>query len=78
MTSLASTYECLERWDDAIMLKEAVLEVYKSILGEQDPDTVKLMANLASVYQNQGHRGEGVGSHEAEVLEAQGTGLGER
>ncbi|KAK0459053.1 hypothetical protein IW261DRAFT_1540773 [Armillaria novae-zelandiae] len=70
MANLASTYQNQGRWKEAEELqlqvlelrkkKEAeelelqVLELRNTVLGEEHPDTLKAMANLAFMYQNQG------------------------
>ncbi|KAJ7292146.1 hypothetical protein C8J57DRAFT_1458652 [Mycena rebaudengoi] len=66
IANLASTYQnqgCLKDaeelevvgcWKDAEVLEVVVMEVSKRVLGEEHPDTLTSMANLASTYQNQG------------------------
>ena len=46
------------------MLEVLVVETMKRVLGEEHPDTLMSMSNLASTYRKQGRR------KEAEVLEA--------
>ena len=53
------------RWKEAEELYMQVMETRKRVLGEEHPDTLTSMANLASTYRNQGRW------KEAEVLESQ-------
>ena len=41
-------------WKEAEMLEVVVMEKRKQVLGDDHPDTLKSMANLASTYRNQG------------------------
>jgi tetratricopeptide (TPR) repeat protein len=54
-----------------------VLESRKQILGEQHPDTLRIMANLAVTYGSQGKWDKAVGLEEM-VLESRKQILGER
>src|SRR3984957_18187823 len=51
------------RWKEAEKLQMMVMETEKQVLGEEHPDTLTSMSNLASTYGNQGRW------KEAEVLE---------
>src|SRR3984957_8106013 len=51
------------RWKEAEKLSVLVMETRKQVLGEEHPDTLMSMNNLASTYWNQGR------SKEAEVLQ---------
>src|SRR3984957_5391397 len=51
------------RWKEAEKLQVLVVETMKRVLGEENPDTLTSMANLASTYRKQGRW------KEAEVLE---------
>jgi tetratricopeptide (TPR) repeat protein len=42
------------RWKEAEELEVQVMDTRKRVLGEEHPDTLTSMANLASTYQNQG------------------------
>jgi tetratricopeptide (TPR) repeat protein len=53
------------RWKEAEELNVQVMETRKRVLGEEHPDTLRSMGNLASTYQNQGRW------KEAEELEVQ-------
>ena len=54
MTSLASLYYELARFNDATPLFEAVLRIYREKLPEQHPDIAEGMNNLALLYSTQG------------------------
>jgi tetratricopeptide (TPR) repeat protein len=62
---------CVEngQWQDAVELKEKVLEATKRTLGEEHPDTLLSMGNLASSYSDVGRRQEAI-ELEEKVLEA--------
>ncbi|KAJ7694259.1 hypothetical protein B0H14DRAFT_2651109 [Mycena olivaceomarginata] len=51
----ASTYWNQGHWKDAEALQLVVMEKRKHVLGEEHPDTLTSMANLAATYWNQGH-----------------------
>jgi hypothetical protein len=53
------------QWREAEMLQLQVMETRKQVLGEEHPDTLTSMANMASTYWNQGRW------KEAEVLNVQ-------
>ena len=42
------------KWKEAEALEVVVMEKRKHLLGEEHPDTLISMGNLASIYQNQG------------------------
>ena len=69
MANHASTYRNQGRWKEAEELDVQVMQTRKRRLGEEHPDTLTSMANLASSssssYRNQGHW------KEAEELEVQ-------
>ena len=76
MGNLASSYSNLGRRQDAVELREKVLEAWKRTLGEEHPDTLLSMGNLASSYSNLGRRQDAV-ELEEKVLEARKRTLGE-
>ena len=57
MANLASTYRNQERWTEAEQIEVQVLETRKRVLGEEHPNTLSSMANLASTYSKQGEPG---------------------
>jgi tetratricopeptide (TPR) repeat protein len=61
----AMTLDSDGRWKEAEELFVQVMETRKRVLGEEHPDTLTSMANLASTYRNQGRW------KEAEELEVQ-------
>jgi hypothetical protein len=62
-SSLGLTYSEQGRWKDAEVLEVVVMEKRKQLLGEDHPDTLTSMGNLAATYRNQGRW------KDAEVLE---------
>ena len=52
MANLASTYRNQGRWQDAVKLEKQVLEARVRLFGEEHPNTLTAMANLASTYWN--------------------------
>ena len=48
MANLVSTYWKQGRWKEAKELEVMVMETRKPVLGEEHPDSLKSMANLAS------------------------------
>ena len=64
------------QWLQAVELKEKVLEARKRILGEEHPDTLLSMGNLARSYSDLGRRQDAV-ELEEKVLEARKRTLGE-
>jgi len=64
------------QWQDAVELEKKVLEANKRTLGEEHPDTLLSMGNLASSYSNLGRRQDAVELRE-KVLEAWKRTLGE-
>ncbi|KAL8759342.1 MAG: hypothetical protein Q9184_003647 [Pyrenodesmia sp. 2 TL-2023] len=52
--TVGRTYLDEGRWKKAEELEVQVIETRKRVLGEQHPDTLTSMANLASTYSNQG------------------------
>ncbi|KAK4170640.1 hypothetical protein QBC36DRAFT_150906, partial [Triangularia setosa] len=63
------------RWEEAEKLNVQVMETFKTKLGDDHPDTLKSMANLASTYRNQG-RWEEAEKLEVQVMETRKTKLG--
>ena len=53
-SNLASTFWNQGRWKEAEELLVQVMETFKRVLGQEHPDTLTSMANLASTYRNQG------------------------
>lgn len=64
------------RWKEAEDLDAKVLEARRRVLGEEHPDTITAMANLASTYRDQG-RWKEAGELFVKVLEASRSVLGE-
>ncbi|KAK7016816.1 hypothetical protein R3P38DRAFT_3561726 [Favolaschia claudopus] len=64
------------RWSDLELLHSTVLDTRKRLLGEEHPDTLRSMNNLASTYSNQG-RWSDAEELEVKVLEARKGLLGE-
>ncbi|KAJ5960017.1 uncharacterized protein N7479_007167 [Penicillium vulpinum] len=64
------------RWEAAEQLEVQVMETSKTKLGEDHPDTLTSMANLASTYRNQG-RWEAAEQLFVQVIETSKTKLGE-
>ena len=64
------------RWTEAEQLNVQVLETRKRVLGEEHPDTLTIMANLASTYRNQG-RWKEAEELEVQVIETSSRVLGE-
>ena len=56
--SLASTFYGQGRWKEAEELFVQVMDTRKGVLGQEYPDTLTSMANLASIYRNQRRRKE--------------------
>lgn len=52
--NLAVSYSDLDRRQEAMEMREKVLEARKRILGEEHPDTLTSMAHLATSYSNLG------------------------
>ncbi len=50
MGNLASTYRNQSRWKEAELLDAQVMETRKRVLGEEHPNTLTSMANLALTY----------------------------
>ena len=55
MANLASTYRNQERWKEAEGLEVQVMETRKRVLGEEYPDTLTSIHNLAFTLKRQGH-----------------------
>jgi tetratricopeptide (TPR) repeat protein len=64
------------RWRDAEELEVQVMEARSRVVGEEHPDTLTAMANLASTYQNQG-RWKEAEELEVKVMEARSRVVGE-
>ncbi|KAH6883938.1 hypothetical protein B0T10DRAFT_463299 [Thelonectria olida] len=58
MGPLASTYWSQGRWKEAEELQVPVMETTKRVLGEEHPDTLSRMANLAFIWKGQGRSGD--------------------
>jgi hypothetical protein len=71
MNNLASTYSKQGRWKEAEELKVQVMEMRKTVLGAEHPDTLASMNNLASTYKKQGRwkEAEELEVHSFEVQE---------
>ena len=54
MANLALTYRNQGQWSKAEELKVQVIETPKRMLGQEHPDTLTSMANVALMYRNQG------------------------
>ena len=55
----------LGRSNEAVQVHEACLEIRKRVLGEEHPDTLQSMNNLAVTYDRLGRSNEAVQVHEA-------------
>jgi tetratricopeptide (TPR) repeat protein len=64
------------RWKEAEELQVKVLEASRRVLGEEHPDTIRAMANLAATYRDQG-RSKEAEEPQVKVLEASRRVLGE-
>ncbi|KAH8678794.1 hypothetical protein BGZ60DRAFT_446050 [Tricladium varicosporioides] len=64
------------RWIEAEDAITKVMKMKKRVLGEEHPDTLLSMGNLAVIYQNQGHFQE-AGELELQVMETRKRALGE-
>ena len=60
MNNLAVTYRSLGRWNEAVKVFEACLEIKKRVLGEKHPDTLYSMNGLAATYDRLGRSNEAV------------------
>ena len=60
MASLASTFWNQGRWKEAEELEIQVMETRKKVLGDEHPDTLESMANLAYIYKAKGYKNEDV------------------
>ncbi|KAK4119091.1 hypothetical protein N657DRAFT_650498 [Parathielavia appendiculata] len=58
MANLASTYQNQGRWKEAESLEVQVMETSKRVLGEEHPDTLTSMANLAHTWKSQARLGD--------------------
>ena len=76
MNNLASTWQAQGRYGKAEPLQVQVLELYKTVLGEEHPDTITAMKNLASTWRAQG-RYDKAEPLQVQVLELWKTVLGE-
>ncbi|KZL80786.1 tpr domain protein [Colletotrichum incanum] len=74
--TLGRIYDDEGRWEDAEELFVRVMETRKSVLGEEHPDTLTSMANLASTYADQG-RWKEAEELEVQVMETSKRVLGE-
>jgi hypothetical protein len=54
MNNLALTFGNQGRWNEAEKLHVVVMETTKRVLGDEHPDTLSSIANLASTFRNQG------------------------
>jgi Tetratricopeptide repeat len=75
MGNLASTYRSQGRYTEAEKLVVQVIEVRKTVLGLEHPDTLASVNNLASIYWNQGRWAEAEKVN-VQVMEAFKTVLG--
>ena len=57
-SNIALIYDEQGQWKEAEALEVVVMEKCKQLLGDEHPDTLTSMANLASTYLNQGKRKE--------------------
>ncbi|KAF8535317.1 hypothetical protein BDD12DRAFT_893306 [Trichophaea hybrida] len=67
----------MRRWTEAEELEVQVIETRKNVLGEEHPDTLSSIANLASIYRNQG-RWEKAKELQLQVMETSLKVLGEK
>ncbi|KAF9470348.1 hypothetical protein BDN70DRAFT_772852, partial [Pholiota conissans] len=65
---IAHVYSKQGHWDEAEELEIEVMEKTKQFLGDDHPDTLRSMANLAATYWNQG-RWKEAEKLEVEVME---------
>ncbi len=56
MQVLANAYEAAERKDDALHLREVVVEIRSRVVGAEDAATLSAMGNLAASYSDAGRR----------------------
>ncbi|KAI2669860.1 hypothetical protein LCP963914a_9880 [Penicillium roqueforti] len=75
-TMLGSAYRKQGLWDEAEQLEVQVMETRKTKLGEDHPDTLTSMANLALTYSNQG-RWDEAEQLQVQLMETRKTKLGE-
>ncbi|CAG8063314.1 unnamed protein product [Penicillium nalgiovense] len=75
-STLARVHYDEGHWEEAEQLEVQVMESRKTKLGEDHPDTLTSMANLAVTYRNQG-RWEEAEQLEVQVMETRKTKLGE-
>ena len=54
MANLTSIYWNQGQWKEAEELEVKVMKMSKEVLGQDHPNTLASLANLASTYQNQG------------------------
>jgi Tetratricopeptide repeat len=73
--NLAVTYQKQGQLDKAAVLRETVLDMNKTVLGEWHPDTVGSMGNLAVMYWKQRRSDKAFGMQET-VLDSRNTVLG--
>ncbi|KAI4087290.1 MAG: hypothetical protein L6R37_008337 [Teloschistes peruensis] len=74
--TVGSTYFDEGRWKEAEELQVQVMETRARVLGEEHPDTLTSMANLASTYRDQGRWKEAEGL-DVQVMETRARVLGE-
>jgi Tetratricopeptide repeat len=60
MANLASTYRNQGRWKEAEKLEAQVMEMRKRVLGEEHPDTLTSMNNLAFTWKGKGHNDKAI------------------
>ncbi|KAF2623266.1 hypothetical protein BU25DRAFT_181340 [Macroventuria anomochaeta] len=66
----------LGRWPEARAVKEYVLQAWRGMLGEEHPDTIRAISNLAITFRQQGYLGD-TASVQKEVLKKWKQTLGE-
>jgi tetratricopeptide (TPR) repeat protein len=62
LNNLAELYQVMGDYAKAEPLFQQALEIYKKVLGPDDPDTATIVNNLAGLYQNIGNEARGLGS----------------
>jgi len=63
MSNLASTFRNQGRWKEAEELEVQVMETRKRVLGQEHPDMLTSMNNLAEVLRDQGKYAAAEGKH---------------
>ncbi|KEP44973.1 kinesin light chain, partial [Rhizoctonia solani 123E] len=73
---LKEVYHCTGQWSRVLQLLQPLVRVFKKVLGEEHPDTLRSMNSLAYIYSNLGRHSEAE-QLQVRVLDAQKRVLGE-